>query len=153
VYNTADQPLKHRSETMTDSNDSTQRTLPGTAGQNLLVAGLPPCTIQRTADGIWHITAQLAADDQAALTAAAPSHDELCQHAQHALGLSGIGSRIERARDAIGLYAAPLRMPSGDSTLVLEGREILWVVAHAASAAIRALIGAATEAMRQAPNL
>jgi hypothetical protein len=99
------------------------------------------------ADGTYSITAQLAPDDMTALTAAAPSHDELCQHAQHALGLSGIGSRIERERDAIGVYAAPLRMPSGNSTLVLEGREVLWAVAHASSPAIRALISAAQAAM------
>jgi hypothetical protein len=138
---------------MAEVNDSNQRMLPGTAGavQNLVVDGLPPCTIHATADGIWHVTAQLADQDQAALASAAPSHDELCQRAQHALGLAGIGSRIERERSAIGVYAAPIRMPSGEATLVLEGREVLWSVAHATSAAIQALITAATHAMRQAP--
>jgi hypothetical protein len=118
----------------------------GTIVQELIVDGLPPCAISE-ADGTYSITAQLTDEDAAALTVAAPSHDELCQHAQHALGLSGIGSRIERERDAIGVYAAPLRLPSGESTLVLEGREVLWVVAHASPPAIRALIGAAQVAM------
>ena len=131
---------------MAEANDRTQP-LPGTAARDLLVEGLPRCTIHRTADGTWYVTAQLAADEAAALAAAAPSHDALCQHAQHALGLSGIGSRIERDRDAIGVYAAPLRMPSGDSTLVLEGRAVLWAVAHASSDVIRALISVAQAAM------
>jgi hypothetical protein len=112
----------------------------------LLIDGLPPCAISE-ADGTYFITAQLTPDEAAALATAAPSHDELCQHAQHALGLSGIGSRIERERDAIGVYAAPLRMPSGDSTLMLEGREVLWAVAHASPPTIRALISAAQAAM------
>jgi hypothetical protein len=124
----------------------TARTQPQTTEQSLLIDGLPPCTISE-AEGTYSITAQLTPDEAAALAAAAPSHDELCQHAQHALGLSGIGSRIERERDAIGVYAAPLRMPSGDSTLMLEGREVLWAVAHTAPSAIRALISAAQAAM------
>ena len=136
---------------MAEVNERNQRIRQGTAAQDLVVEGLPPSTIQVTADGIWHVTAQLAADDQAALATAAPSHDELCQRAQHALGLAGIGSRIERERNAIGVYAAPIRMPSGEATLVLEGREVLWGVTHATSEAIRALIAAATQAMRQAP--
>jgi hypothetical protein len=118
----------------------------GTIVQDLIVDGLPPCVIYET-DGIYSITAQLIGEDVAALSAAAPSHDELCQHAQHALGLSGIGSRIERERDAIGVYAAPLRLPSGDSTLMLEGREMLWAVGHASPPAIRALIAAAQAVM------
>ena len=138
---------------MAEVNDSNQRLLLGTVGavQNLVVDGLPPCTIRATADGIWYVTAQLAADDQAALAIAVLSHDEICQRAQHALGLAGIGSRIERERNAIGVYAAPIRMPSGEATLVLEGREVLWGVIHATSEAIRALIAAATQAMRQTP--
>jgi hypothetical protein len=124
----------------------TARTQPQTTEQSLLIDGLPPCTISE-AEGTYSITAQLTPDEAAALAAAAPSHDELCQHAQHALGLSGIGSRIERERDAIGVYAAPLRMPSGDSTLMLEGREVLWTVAHASPPAIRTLISAAQAAM------
>ncbi|HEX5692730.1 MAG TPA: hypothetical protein VFX76_22110 [Roseiflexaceae bacterium] len=124
----------------------TDRTQPETAAHPLLIDGLPPCAIHE-ADGTYSITAQLTPDDAAALTVAAPSHDELCQHAQHALGLSGIGSRIERERDAIGVYAAPLRLPSGESTLMLEGREVLWAVAHASPPTIRALISAAQTAM------
>jgi len=131
---------------MAEVHNHAQPPFPPVAAQALLVDGLPPCAIHE-ADGTWYVTAQLTDDDRAALTAAAPSHDELCQHGQHALGLSGIGSRIEHERDAIGVYAAPLRMPSGDSTLLLEGREILWAVAHAAPAAIRALISAARAAM------
>jgi hypothetical protein len=130
---------------MTDIDNQRHHALPSTP-QHLVVDGLPSCTIQAV-DGIYSITAQLSADDAAALAAAAPSHDELCQHAQHALGLSGIGSRIERERDAIGVYAAPLRLPSGESTLVLEGREVLWAVAHASPPTVRALISAAQVAM------
>ena len=139
---------------MAEVNDSNQRTRQGRAGvaQNLIVEGLPPCTIHATADGIWHVLAQLAADDQAALAGAALGRDEICQRAQHALGLAGIGSRIECERSAVGVYAAPLLMPSGEATLVLEGPEMLWGVAHATSAAIQALIAAATHAMRQLPT-
>jgi len=50
------------------------------------------------------------------------------------------------------VYAAPLRSPDGEATLVLQGREVLWGVAHATSEAIRALIAAATEAMRNTPD-
>jgi hypothetical protein len=137
---------------MAEVNEHNQRTRQGRAGaaQNLAVEGLPPCTIQVTGDGIWHMTAQLADADQAALATAAPSHDEICQRAQHALGLAGIGSRIERERNAIGVYAVPLRSPSGEASLVLEGREILWGIAEATSAAVQALIAAATQAMHQA---
>ena len=125
--------------------------IPPTTAQPLLVEGLPPCTINEV-DGTYTITAQLSADEAAALAAAAPSHDTLCQDAQHALGLSGIGSRIERERDAIGLYAASLRMPSGESTLELQGREVLWAVAHARAPAIRALVRAAQAAMGLTPD-
>jgi hypothetical protein len=146
-----DHLLKHRSETMADANSINRRTPHGTAGtaQDLAVGGLPTCTIHAAADGIWHVTAQLADTEQAALAAAAPSPDALCKWAQHALGLAGIGSRIERERNAIGVYAAPLRWPSGEATLVLDGRAVLWWVAHATSEAIRALVDAATQAMRQ----
>ena len=128
-----------------------QRTGQGRASNvhELVMDGLPPCTIAVTADGIWHVVAQLAADEQAALAAAAPSPDDLCKRAQHALGLAGIGSRIERERNAIGVYAAPLRSPSGEATLILDGHAVLWWVAHATSEAIHALVDAATSAMRQ----
>jgi len=124
---------------------------PATAAQSLAIDGLPPCAIQAV-NGVYAITAQLSAEAAAALAAAAPTHDRLCQDAQHALGRSGIGSRIERARDAIGLYAAPLRMPSGESTLMLEGREVLWAVVHASPPTIRALITAAQAAMGLTPD-
>jgi len=96
------------------------------------------------------VVAQLATDDQAALTAAVTHPDTLCQRAQHALGLAGIGSRIEPDDNAIGIYAAPLPAPSGASTLVLEGRALLCWVSRAPSESIRALIAAAIEVMRAA---
>ena len=97
------------------------------------------------------MVARLAAGEQAAMAAAAPSPEALCQRAQHALGLAGIGSRIEQGRNAIGVYAAPPRLPSGEATFLLNGREVLWWVSQATPEAIRALIAAATEAMRNAP--
>ena len=121
----------------------------GTA-QSLRVDGLPPCTIQATADGIWSVTAQLAADEQAALAAAASDPDALCQRAQHALGLAGIGSRIAPNRNAIGVYVPTSPAPFGATPLVLAGRSVLWAVSHSPSEAIRALIVAATQAMRAA---
>jgi hypothetical protein len=76
-----DHLLKQRSGTMADANDSNQRTFQGRASsaQNLVVDGLPTCTIHAANDGTWHVTAQLAADEQAALAAAAPSPEALCQ--------------------------------------------------------------------------
>ena len=127
------------------------RTQSATAAQPLLIDGLPPCAIQAV-NGVYAITAQLSADDAAALIAAAPSAYGLCQDAQHALGMAGIGSRIEGERDAIGLYAAPLRWPDGESTLELQGREVLWAVAHAAPPSIRALVRAAQTAMGLTPD-
>jgi hypothetical protein len=129
-----------------------QRTDQGRASnvQDLVIDGLPPCTIAVTADGIWHVVAQLAADEQAALAAAATHPDTLCQRAQHALGLAGIGSRIKPDDTAIGIYAAPLPSPSGAITLVLEGRALLCWVSRAPSEAIQALIAAATRVMRAA---
>jgi hypothetical protein len=134
---------------MTDGN---RRTYEGRAGtvQDLVMDGLPPCTIAVTADGICHVVAQLAADEQAALAAAATHPDTLCQRAQHALGLAGIGSRIKPDDTAIGIYAAPLPSPSGAITLVLEGRALLCWVSRAPSEAIRALIAAAIDVMRAA---
>jgi hypothetical protein len=132
---------------MTDGN---RRTYAGRAGavQDLVMDGLPPCTIAVTADGIWHMVAQLAADEQAALAAAATHPDTLCQRAQHALGLAGIGSRIKPDDTAIGIYAALLPAPSGAIMLVLEGRALLCWVSRAPSEAIQALIAAAIEIMR-----
>jgi hypothetical protein len=127
-------------------------TLPATAVQALRVDGLPPCTIQAMADGTWHVTAQLVADAQAALAAAAPSPDVLCQRAQHALGLAGIGSRIAPDRQAIGVYIPTSPAPFGATPLILEGRPVLWAISRAPSEAIRALIAAATQVMRQSPH-
>ena len=122
------------------------------ATQDLRVDGLPPCTIQATVDGTWRVVAQLAADEQAALAAAVTRPDTLCQRAQHALGLAGIGSRIAPDQGAIGVYAGSLPTPSGATPLVLEGRALLCWVSRASSDAIRALIAAAIEVMRQASN-
>src|SRR5207253_1050044 len=110
------------------------------------------CTIQALADGTWHVTTQLAADEQAALAAATPSPDVLCQRAQHALGLAGIGSRIAPDRTAIGVYIPTSPAPFGATPLILEGRPVLWVISRAPSEAIRALIVAATQVMRQSPS-
>ena len=127
-----------------------QRTDQGRASNvhELVMEGLPPCTIAVTADGIWHVVAQLAADEQAALAAAATHPDTLCQRAQHALGLAGIGSRIKPDDTAMGIYAAPLPSPSGAITLVLEGRALLCWVSRAPSEAVQALIAAAIAIMR-----
>ena len=110
--------------------DSTQRAHEEKVGatQNLRVDGLPPCTIQAIGDGTWHVVAQLADHEQAALAAAATHPDTLCQRAQHALGLAGIGSRIAPDRTAIGVYVLTLSVLSGVTPLVLEGRAPLcWV--------------------------
>jgi len=123
---------------------------PATAVQALRVDGLPPCTIQAMADGTWHVTTQLAADEQAALAAAAPTSGDLCQRAQHALGLAGIGSRIAPDRNAIGVYLPTSPAPFGATPLVLDGHALLWSVSRAPSEAIRALIAAATQVMRDA---
>ena len=109
-------------------------------------------TIQAMADGTWHVDAQLAADEQAALAAAATQPDTLCQRAQHALGLAGIGSRIAPDRSAIGVYVPALLMPSGVTPLVLDGCAPLCWVARAPSEAIAALIAAAIAIMRAAPT-
>jgi hypothetical protein len=137
---------------MADGNRSNQRTHQGsaTSAQALVVDGLPPCTIQAAEDGTWHVLAQLVATDQAAF--AASTSEDLCQRAQHALGLAGIGSRIDRPHTAVGLYADRSGRGFGEPALVLDGPVVLWYVAHAAPDAIRALLQAATEAMRQSPD-
>ena len=58
-----------------------QRTDQGRASNvhELVVDGLPPCTMARIADATWHVVAQLATDDQAALMAAVTHPDTLCQ--------------------------------------------------------------------------
>jgi len=139
---------------MVETKKSKRRTSQGTASaaQALVVSGLPTCTIKAADNGTWHMTAQLASDDQAAFAACAPSPDDLCQRAQHALGLAGIGSRIDRERSAIGVYADRSGAPFGEPTLILDGPAVLWAFGHAVPDAIRALLQAATEAMRQSPN-
>ena len=139
---------------MAEANDSKRRTSQGdaSAAQALVVSGLPTCTIQAAEDGTWHMLAQLASDEEAAFAACAPSPDDLCRHAQHALGLAGIGSRIDRERSAIGVYADLRGAPFGEPTLILDGPAVLWAFGHAVPDAIRALLQAATEAMRQSPD-
>ena len=129
-----------------------QRTDQGRASNvhELVVDGLPPCTIALIADQTWHVVAQLATDDQAALTAAVTHPDTLCQRAQHALGLAGIGSRIAPDHTAIGVYAAQLPTPASPMPLLLEGRALLCWVSRASSESIRALIAAAIDVMRAA---
>ena len=124
-------------------------TLPAPAVQALRVDDLPPCTLQATTGGIWHVTAQLATDEQVAL-ASVPAPDELCRQAQHALGLAGIGSRIAPDHTAIGVYVPALPVPSGVTPLVLDGRALLWSISRAPSEAIRALIVAAITIMHTA---
>ncbi len=137
---------------MAESNRSNQRTRQGSAtpAQALVVDGLPPCAIQAAEDGTWHVLAQLLATDQAAF--AASTSEDLCQRAQHALCLAGIGSRIDRPHNAVGIYADRSGTRFGDPVLVLDGPVVLWYVAHTAPDAIRALVEAATESMRQSPD-
>jgi hypothetical protein len=127
-------------------------TPPPTAGQALVVSGLPSCTIAPAGDGTWHVTAQLAAQEQDALATAAPNPEALCQRAQHALGLAGIGSRIAPDRNAIGVYVPTSPAPFGATPLVLDGQALLWAISRASSEAVRALVAAAIEIMRAAPT-
>ena len=120
------------------------------AAQALVVHGLPPCTIRMAAEGTWHVQVQLPADEQAALAAAVTHPDTLCQRAQHALGLAGIGSRIAPDHAAIGVYTPSLPASSGTISLVLEGRAILGWISRARSDTIQALIAAAIDVMRAA---
>jgi hypothetical protein len=120
----------------------------GAAAQALVVDGLPPCIIQASADGTWHVTTQLPTDEHDALATAAPRPEALCQRAQHVLGLAGIGSRIGPDRNAIGVYVPTSPAPFGTTPLILEGRPLLWVVSRASSEAMRWLISAALEVMR-----
>jgi hypothetical protein len=136
---------------MADSVQHPQENMIGGA-QPLRVDGLSPCTIQAMADGTWHVTMQLAADQQAALIAAAPDPAALCQRAQHTLGLAGIGSRIAPDHNAIGVYIPTSPAPFGATPLILEGGPVLWAVFRAPSEAIRALIAAVTQVMRQSPH-
>jgi hypothetical protein len=135
---------------MAETKKSNRRTSQGdaSAAHTLVVSGLPTCTIHAAEDGTWHVMAQLASDEEAALAAAAPRPDDLCRRAQHALGLAGIGSRIDRERSTVGVYA-DLGAPFGEPTLILDGPAVLWAFGQAVPDAIRALLQAATEAMRQ----
>jgi hypothetical protein len=103
---------------MAEANRSNRRTSQGdaSAAQALVVSGLPTCTIQAADNGTWHVIAQLASDEEAAFAASAPSRDDLCRRAQHALGLAGIGSRIYRERSMVGVYADLSRCLTGKFT-------------------------------------
>ena len=112
---------------MAETKKSKRRTSQGdaSAAHTLVVSGLPTCTIQAADNGTWHVVAQLAEDEQAAFAAAAPTPDDLCRHAQHALGLAGIGSRIDRERSTVGVYADLSGAPFGAPTLILDGPAVL----------------------------
>jgi hypothetical protein len=139
---------------MAETNRSNRRTSQGDAraAHPLAISGLPTCTIHAAEDGAWHVVAQLASDEAAALAASAPSRDALCQRAQHALGLAGIGSRIDRERSMVGVYTGLSGAYFGEPTLILDGPAVLWIVGRAVPDAIRALLQAATEALRQSPG-
>ena len=143
--------LKQWSGTMAGTKNSNRRSSQGdaSAAHPLVVSGLPTCTIHAAEDGTWHMMAQLAEGDQAALAASAPSRDDLCRRAQHALGLAGIGSRIGSERSTVGVYA-DLGASFGKPTMILGGPAVLWAFGHAAPEAIRALLQAA-QALRQSP--
>jgi hypothetical protein len=151
VYNTLI-TIKTKRTTMDNIDNHTSYTPPPTSGQALVVSDLPLCTIAPAGNGTWQVTTQLAAEEQDALAAAAPSPDALCQRAQHVLGLAGIGSRIAPDRDAIGVYIPTSPAPFSTTPLTLEGRPLLWAVSRASSEGVRALISAAIEIMRAAPT-
>ena len=138
--------------TMDDIDNHIPDTSPPVAGQALAVSGLPLCRIASDEHGTWHVTTQLATEEQEALATAAPEPQALCQRAQHALGLAGIGSRIAPDRNAIGVYVPTSPAPFGTTPLILEGHPLLWTVSRASSEAIRALISAVLEIMRVAPT-
>lgn len=98
------QLLNHRSGTMAAPNDFTRCILdriPSSA-QNLVMratALYDPC------DQLWNLAYGAAAADAQAAPAAAPTPDDLCQQAQHALGLTGIGLHADRAHNAVGIAA------------------------------------------------
>jgi hypothetical protein len=138
--------------TMDNIDNHTPYTPAPTAAQALVVDGLPPCTIQPSGEGTWHVTTQLAADEQDALATATPSPDVLCQRAQHALGLAGIGSRIAPDRNAIGVYLPTSPASFGTTPLILEGRPLLWTVSRASSETVQALVAAALHVMGSAPT-
>ena len=122
------------------------------SAQPLIVSGLPPCMTQMSTDETWHVQAQLAAEEQSTLVAAVPEPEVLCQRAQHALGLAGVGSRIAPDRNAIGVYLPTSPTPFGATPLILDGQALLWSIARASSESLRALIAAATQVMRTAHN-
>jgi hypothetical protein len=118
--------------------------------QWLLERSLPAFTARQSDDGTWLLAVQLAPADQAALDATAPTLHDLCCQAQHALGLTAIGSRISADRGAVSVYAGSLSgAPLDGPLMLLHGIGTLWFVAHATPTKIRALIHAATQPLRE----
>jgi hypothetical protein len=109
----------------------------------------PLCTLVSLGDGLgWQVSVTLAPADQAALDAVQPSAYQLCAAAQHALGLSAIGSVIDAANCTVALRAA------GVARLVFIGAPSLWWVANALPPLLHACIEqlAAQLAQLQAPE-
>jgi len=82
------------------------------------------------------------------LQALRPSAYDLCAAAQHALGLSAIGSQIDPARGMVVVRS------SGEPPLAFAGAPSLWWVANASPPLLHACIEqfAAQIARREAPE-
>jgi hypothetical protein len=82
----------------------------------------------------WQITVTLMPADQATLDTLHPSAYQLCAAAQHALGLTALGSQIDPARTVV-------RVRAGDGLLLaFVGAAALWWLANTPPAALRASI-------------
>jgi hypothetical protein len=110
-------------------------------------------TIAQAADNTWLLSVQLTPDEHAALEAAAQSADELCRHAQHALGMASFGSRIYRERTAVGIYISSQEARFDTTPLILDGAEVLWFVGTASVEEVRQLIRAAEHVIAAKPAL
>ncbi len=96
---------------------------------------LPPYALVRCGDGpFWQVSLTLAPADQAMLQALRPSAYDLCAAAQHALGLSAIGSQIDPARGMVVVRS------SGEPPLAFAGAPSLWWVANASPPLLHACI-------------
>jgi hypothetical protein len=105
-----------------------------------------PCCV-RLRTGIGCPVRPLRGAGRPPLDAAAQSADELCRHAQHALGMAGFGSRIYRERTAVGIYIGSQETRFDTTPLILDGAEVLWFVGTASVDEVRQLIRAAEHAM------
>ena len=115
-----------------------------------LEMSLPAFSLRQSDDGIWLLTVQIRPADQVQIDAARLSPRDHCCRAQHALGLTAIGSRIYADRGAVGIYAGSLSgAPLDGPLMLLDGIGTLWFVAHATPTKIRALIHAATQPLRE----